>query len=297
MNTFGKTALAAVVLAALLGSGWWAIQHRDTGRTSPSALSSGSAASGVISATASRDSDVLREVNTTVRLASDMAVTYGNLASAIALIDLAQQRIAREPSQEAWAELRKSLAADRQALAMFAQRDIPAMAAQIETIVADIDRLPLISAPRPLTQAPRSTAPAAPSNGAGAWWQSIWSGIQARFFEVVQIRRVENADALFLTPEQGALVAERLRLRLLSARVALMSRQDRLLQHDLEQSIVILRQAYDREHAAVRDHLQALETLAKASQGLRPVGPLASVAILSAWSRPASVPAPEGKSP
>jgi uncharacterized protein HemX len=66
-----------------------------------------------------------------------------------------------------------------------------------------------------------------------------------RLFDVVQIRKVDNPDAFFMTPEQAALVAERLRLRLLSARTALLTRQEDLFTQDMLVAEKILNQVFD----------------------------------------------------
>jgi len=293
MKSFGKTGLAVVVLAALLGSGWWAIQSREGVR--PSAVTQ--AGPNKVETMVARDPEAVRDIETLVRLANDAVLGQANVVTAIALTDLALERIARQPSPGPWVELRQSLLVDRQALILLAQRDIAGLAAQLEAIVADIDRLPLVSAPRPLTQAPRPAAPAQPAVADGVLpsLQSIWSGIQTRFLEVVQIRRVDNPQALFLTPEQGALVVERLRLRLLSARVGLMSRQDKLLQYDLEQSLFILNQAFDSEHDGVRGHRQTLEKLIKTTRELRPARPLTALKVLTSWSAASTTKPAEGK--
>jgi uncharacterized protein HemX len=118
----------------------------------------------------------------------------------------------------------------------------------------------LVSAPQPLTAqqsiaksstAPSSAAHASSPQASESLWSDIVRAIKAQLVEVVQIRRVENPGALFLTPEQGALVIERLRLRLLSARIALSLRQDKLFIQDLDQAEQLLSKAFDPEDPRV----------------------------------------------
>ncbi len=282
MNTTGKTLLSAFVLAVLLGGGWWFLDRDHTSRRSdPSVEPAASTAS-----TAMPSADLLAELDAALRLIVETVAVNGNISVGIALVDVLDARLARLPNPGSWAELRKALAADRQTLVQLQSVDVAALARQLDLIVADIDQLPLISAPRPLMD--RSQPKAPPSAGALPTWQEILHGLQSRLAEVIRIRRVENPEAVFLTPEQGALVAERLRLRLLSARFALISRQDKILESDIAQSLKILEQAFDTEHERVRLHRETLRNVVKTAGQLRPTTPMSAVAALGALRSRAS---------
>ena len=282
MNTTGKTLLSAVVLAVLLGGGWW-LMDRDhpSGSSGPSVDPIASVAS-----VAMPSVDLLNELEASLRLVSETVAVNGNISVGIALVDVLDARLARLPNPGMWAELRKALAADRQTLAQLQSVDIVALARQLDVIVADIDQLPLISAPRPLME--RSQPKAAPPTGALPAWQEILNGLESRLADVIRIRRVENPEAVFLTPEQGALVAERLRLRLLSARFALISRQDKLLESDIAQSLKILEQAFDTEHERVRMHRETLLNVVKTAGKLKPTMPISALTALGALRSRAS---------
>ena len=276
MNTTGKTLLSAFVLAVLLGGGWW-LMDRDhpSGPSGPAVEPIANAAS-----VAMPSVDLLNELEASLRFVSETVAVNGNISVGIALVDVLDARLARLPNPGMWAELRKALAADRQTLAQLQSVDIVALARQLDVIVADIDQLPLISAPRPLME--RSQPKASPPTGALPAWQEILNGLESRLADVIRIRRVENPEAVFLTPEQGALVAERLRLRLISARFALISRQDKLLESDIAQSLKILEQAFDTEHERVRMHRETLRNVVKTAGTLKPMTPMSAFAALGA---------------
>ncbi|MFZ9480719.1 MAG: uroporphyrinogen-III C-methyltransferase [Burkholderiaceae bacterium] len=276
MNTTGKTLLSAFVLAVLLGGGWW-LMDRDhpSGPSGPAVEPIANAAS-----VAMPSVDLLNELEASLRFVSETVAVNGNISVGVALVDMLDARLARLPNPGIWAEMRKALAADRQTLVQLQSVDIVALARQLDLIVADIDQLPLISAPRPLMD--RSQPKASPSTGALSAWQEILNGLQSRLADVIRIRRVENPEAVFLTPEQGALVAERLRLRLISARFALISRQDKLLESDIAQSLKILEQAFDTEHERVRMHRETLRNVVKTAGTLKPMTPMSAFAALGA---------------
>lgn len=257
MSVIGKTAVAVTVLAVVLGLGWLALDHelsdqRAESGTSPQNEQAGSNTP----AAALPDAQWIAEMHASVQLLSETLATTGNVGGAIALIDVLDARIARQSATAAVAPLRSALARDRQKLVAARAVDITAAAASIDQLVASVDSMPLISAPEPLTAKPRKPV----SEGASASrLDAVMQAIRERFADVVRIRKVENPEAVFLTPEQGALIAERLRLRLLSAKLALVSRQEQMFAQDIAMSESILAKVFDPQDARV---VQAKASLA-----------------------------------
>lgn len=62
---------------------------------------------------------------------------------------------------------------------------------------------------------------------------------------LVQVRRIDNADAMLNTPEQGEYIRENVKLRLLSARLALLSRNQTTLRSDLQAADAALARYFD----------------------------------------------------
>jgi uroporphyrinogen III methyltransferase/synthase len=61
----------------------------------------------------------------------------------------------------------------------------------------------------------------------------------------VQVRRIDNADAMMVAPDQGYFVRENVKLRLLSARLALLSRNQTTLKSDLQAAQTALTRYFD----------------------------------------------------
>lgn len=255
MNNTGKAFLAVASLALISGLGWWALDRGQQVTGVPQAQSSASGGAGISVHTV--DPDWLNEIDASIRLLSESLSASGNIGGAIALIDVLDARIARQPAQARLAPLRRALTADREKLVAARGVDVTAAATLIDQMVLDVDSLVLISAPKPLT-APKPKQPVKPAATGLPTWDELLAGLKFRFSEVVQIRRVENPEAVFLTPEQGSLVAERLRLRLLSARLALVSRQERVFQQDIGQAEKILAQAFDPQNEMVARHRRSM---------------------------------------
>ena len=245
MKPIGKSILAAASLAALLVIGWWAIDR-------PSSLTEASRADQI-------DREWLTELQASAQLLSDSVLAGGNINAALAMLDVIESRIVRHPAKEKLVALRVAIATDRQRLQALRAVDLQQAAAQIEAIILDIDSLPLITsaaAARPI----EPNREANPSAGLPAI-QSVIEVVQSRLAGMVRIRRVENPEAIFLSPEQGALVTERLRLRLLSARIALVARQDKIFAQDIGQAEKILAEVFESQNSRVMAHRKTLAAI------------------------------------
>ena len=80
-----------------------------------------------------------------------------------------------------------------------------------------------------------------------------------KFASLVQVRRIDNADAMLIAPDQGFFVRENVKLRLLSARLSLLSRNDVTLKADLAAADGALARYFDNDSKstrAVRDLLK-----------------------------------------
>lgn len=295
MNTTGKTLTALILLVSILGVGWWAVQKRPLLPGLPSLMSTPDAtvAPDAAGDTARQDGlqlnegspDLLlvAEVEASVQWVSEVLAATGNISSAVSMLKVLEHRMARLDPQGKTAALKRAIIADRESL-QAAMLDSPiVIAAKLDQLVLEIDRLPLVSSAPPVSKPAKSAQPGNQStasiqgntNGGAlqpqpqpesqpgsqsqsqpqpqsqsqpepqSLWAAFWSDMKSRLFDVVQIRKVDNPDAFFMTPEQAALVAERLRLRLLSARTALLTRQEALFTQDMLVAEKILNQVFD----------------------------------------------------
>jgi uroporphyrin-3 C-methyltransferase len=238
MKPIGKSIFAAVSLAALLALGWWAMDR-------PLSPMEAMRADQI-------DSEWLTETQASAQLLSDSVLAGGNINAALAMLDAIESRIVRHPAKEKLVAVRVAIAADRQRL-------LALRAVDLQQAAAHIDSLPLITsaaAARPID----TDSAAGPSAGLPAV-QSMIEAIQSRLAGMVRIRRVENPEAIFLSPEQGALVTEQLRLRLLSARIALVARQDKIFAQDIGQAEKILAEVFESQNSRVMAHRKTLAAI------------------------------------
>ena len=140
-----------------------------------------------------------------------------------------------------------------------------------------VDTLPLVSSAQPLdaeqaAQVPKARsaknakaaaaasapAPAAStqagtgwSAGVRAWWGRLWSGVRDELGQIVQVRRVDQTEALLLSSDQAWFLRENLKLRLMNARLALLSRNDAVFRADLGRADTLLAHYYDTQSQRV----------------------------------------------
>ncbi len=102
---------------------------------------------------------------------------------------------------------------------------------------------------------------------------------------LVRVTRIEHPDAALLAPEQAYFVRENLKLRLLNARLALLSRQFPTAQADLQSAQQALERYFDRgsrRTTAAADLLRQVSLQARQTTLPRPDDTLAALATVAA---------------
>jgi uroporphyrin-III C-methyltransferase len=120
--------------------------------------------------------------------------------------------------------------------------------------------------------------PAVPPPGIGtlAWfrdlgeaWDALWGRIWLEVKSLVRVTRIDQPDAMLLAPEQAFFLKENLKLRLLNARLALLSRQFETAQADLKLAQASLDRYFDK---TARRTVLAAELIRQVATQARQVG-------------------------
>ena len=208
----------------------------------------------------SRDENVLADVDAAVRVAVQQSAITGSAEPLAAALRQAEERLARmnQPRVE---RVRRALARDLDRVRAVAVSDLASLTIKLDEAVRNVDELPLLIEPerragsaRPAASAsspPPSALPAALRPGDWLPWlkahadrvvDRVWSEIK----NLVRVSRIEHPDAVLVAPEQAWFLRENLKLRLLNARLALMSRQFDIAQADLRDAQSSLDRYFDR---------------------------------------------------
>ena len=213
----------------------------------------------------SRDETVLSDVEAAIRVAVQQSAITGSAEPLVATLKQAEERLARydQPRLE---RVRRAVTRDLERVKAVALSDISTLVIRLDEAVRQVDELPLLAAAEPRRAAPpRTSARSMPAPAASAaaaseprWSDPItqaWSGFADRAWEevrgLVRVTRIENPEAVLAAPEQSFYLRENLKLRLLNARLAVLSRQFDIAQADLRDVQAALDRFFDRNSRRV----------------------------------------------
>lgn len=237
-----------------------------------------------------RDDRSLSEVEQALTIASQQLQLAGNVQAAIGALQAADNRLALM-DQARVLPLRKLIARDMDRLKGLPLADINSLALQLETQMGHIDTLPLAfehTVPPPKASAPAAAPAPKPARSSGkggskkernapAVEQSVVSPVEspsavATFFNdlwddfktLIRIERMDKPDSALLAPNSATYLRENLRLRLLSARLALLQRDGRMFTEDVHQTRAWLERYFDTGSKPVADMVNSLRNMENA---------------------------------
>ncbi|WP_244848126.1 fused uroporphyrinogen-III synthase HemD/membrane protein HemX [Caballeronia sp. SL2Y3] len=216
-----------------------------------------------------RDDWTIAEVEQILSSASQQLQLTGNVQLALFALQSADTRLAATTGPQVVA-IRKAIAQDIDKLKSTQTTDLTGLAIKLDTAIEQIDGLPLageapIEPARAQAAAPGDSASIAAATGEPRWkvlWRQITTGIGQQLSSLVSVRRIDNADAMLTSPDQGYFVRENVKLRLLSARLSLLSRSESTLKSDLAAADAALGRYFDpssKKVAAVRDLVKQVD--------------------------------------
>jgi uroporphyrinogen III methyltransferase / synthase len=199
-----------------------------------------------------RDDWTIAEVGQMLSSASEQLQLTGNTQLALFALQSADTRLAASDSPAAMA-VRKAIAQDMDKLKAAPSTDLTGLAIKLDNAIDQVDALPLAGEALIGHTTPRAATPADIGKVSAAtgepkwkvWWQEFYTGLGQQLQSLVQVRRIDNADAMLVTPDEGYFVRENLKLRLLSARLALLSRNQTTLKSDLHAADAALARYFD----------------------------------------------------
>lgn len=165
-----------------------------------------------------RDVGVLADVEQVLLVADQQLQLSANVKAALIAMQNADSRLQRL-DRPGLAELRKRIARDIEHLRALPEVDLPALSKQLEDIILAVDKLPLAQDVRP----PASAKVAAPAQVEGNIWQRFWHEVWQELRQLIRIEDTHQQELPLLSPEQSFFMRENVKLRLLTAKVALMT--------------------------------------------------------------------------
>jgi uroporphyrin-3 C-methyltransferase len=219
-----------------------------------------------------RDQWTLAEIEQVLLTAAQQLQLAGNVKAAIIALEGADTRLQRLDKPQ-FTALRRAIAADLANLRATPSIDEIGTSARIEALVTRSASFPLASAQS------SEAVPAARSAGASSLTQELWSELK----RLVQIRRVDGNEAVLLPPDQSFFLRENLRLRLLTARLDLLTENQAGFQADLLAAQDMLTRFFNTRDAGVAAAIKEIKHLSSLQIATRLPGIDASLAALDAY--------------
>ncbi len=238
----------------------------------------------------SRDENVLADVDAAVRVAVQQSAITGSAEPLVSALRQAEERLARM-NQPRLERVRRSLARDLDRVRAVAVTDLASLTIKIDEAVRTVDELPLVSQPERRAAAARPAASASDgaAPGPGAWlpWlQERWAAIGGRIWveirSLVRVTQIDKPEAMLVAPDQAWFLRENLKLRLLNARLSLLSRQFDIAQADLREAQAVLERYFDRNARRVALTIDLVRQVTGQSRQLTVPRPDETLAALAA---------------
>ena len=248
----------------------------------------------------SRDENLLVDIEAALRMAMQQGAITGSTEPLVLVLRQSDERLARY-SQPRLEGVRRAIARDLDRVRSAGALDIASLTFKLDEAMRMADELPLLATaesrrepPRAVPAAGKASAPAsAASAPASPWWPAAWSEawrrVSASVWDelrtLVRVTRIDHPEAALLAPEQAFFVRENLKLKLLNARLALLSRQFPTAQADLQAAQQTLERYFDRSSrrtVAAGELLRQVAMQARQTSLPRPDDTLAALATAAA---------------
>ena len=242
----------------------------------------------------SRDENVLSDVDAALRLALQQSAITGSAEPLLAALRQTEERLARyqQPRME---RVRRAALQDLDRVKAAGTVDLQSLAIRIDEAVRAVDDLPMLAATDRRAVTREGDARAAPASAAAAagaasapgpqWLDARVRSLLGQFWSevrsLVRVTRVDDPEAALLAPEQAFFLRENLKLRLLNARLSLLSRQFDTAQADLREAQSALDRYFDKGSRRVDLVREQLRQVAQQSRQVSVPRPEATLAALA----------------
>jgi len=260
----------------------------------------------------SRDENLVADIEAGLRVATQQATLTGSAEPLIAALQSADERLARA-HQPRLDNIRRAVAKDLDRVRATRIADLSSLTIRLDEAARLVDEVPLLNQPE-MVMAPAQTvetskAPATKVAGKGkataaaqaastasdpspATWgghvldwtkgaaQTVWNETRG----LIRLTRINRPEGMLVSPDQAFFLRENIKLRLLNARLALLSRQTPVAQADLQNILTTVPRYFDmasRKTQLLQSMLNDVSTQSQQTAMPRPDDSLAALAAVS----------------
>ncbi len=196
------------------------------------------------------------EVETTLNAASQQLLLSGNVPVVTSVLETIEARLNRFEQPELL-PIKQAISRDLGELKNRPYLNVTATVLRLERLENAISGLPLLVD----GTLKETNATPEPVSRAGTFWTRAWDDTTALLKSMVEIRKLENNDAMLIAPNQVYLMRENIRLHLLDARLALLQYNGEVYQNDLNAIETTVKQYFDMQSPNTQAWLKELAEL------------------------------------
>ena len=211
-------------------------------------------------------SSALAEAENTIAFGAQQLAVSGNVSGALIALQDADERLRRIDQPQALG-LRRMIAGDIERLKALPAVDVIGLALRLDSVSGSLSQLPQ-RAELGGAQAVDSEARRSRDVVTGFSFSRIadaslegWQAFLGELSQLFRVSRIDAPEVMLLAPEERYFVRENIRLRLLSARIALLARNEQVFRADLDLTIEWIGKYYDVEQRGVASAIAALRQL------------------------------------
>ncbi|WP_245526360.1 uroporphyrinogen-III C-methyltransferase [Leptothrix ochracea] len=243
----------------------------------------------------SRDENLLTDVDAGLRVALQQTAITGSAEPLVAALRTADERLTRV-NQPRLERVRRAIAGDLDRIRSAGVADLGALLIRLDEVVRLIDELPMLNQldARPQAMGPSTnvaaTVPAASTGGGSPLgWGQLFSEGQSLVHQVwndmkglIRVTRIDRPEAMLIAPDQAYFLRENLKLKVMNARLALLSHQSDVARADLMQVTQTLGRYFDLGSRRTQVVLESLKQVTTQSQQVGVPKPEATLAAIAA---------------
>ncbi len=226
-----------------------------------------------------QDDRVLADMEQALLLAQQHLQLGGNVRAALISLEAAEQRLARAGKPQ-FDPLRQAIGRDVERLKLLQAADVVGLSARLEALIQNVDALKLAAEAEPAVR-PARPAPSGPVGAVSRLGQEAWE----EFKQLVRIRRLDRPEPPLLDPGQAYFLRQNLKLRLLSARLAALQRDEGAWKADLGAAHAWMAEYFNPNDPLTQAMLDSLKELAAAPVAIGAADVDASLKALQAMRR------------
>jgi uroporphyrin-III C-methyltransferase len=216
-----------------------------------------------------RDEWQLAEIEQVLAIASQQLQLAGNVRAALLALQLAEARLAHADRPQ-FLPVRRALARDIERLTTLPALDISGMSMRLDGLAAAVDSMPLafdergerIGAAKDAGNGAAKDATPAAERG---FWSRLGAEVWGELRQLVVVRQMDKPEPPLLAPTQAYFLRENLRLRLLNARVSLLTRDEAGYREDLRVAQAWIGRYFDPRSKQTADAMAQLKQLSSST--------------------------------